>query len=140
VIVIVAAYLYWPVIYLVVYRPFILPRLSSWSHVPLTLVAVVAGGYVALLLAAGRRRTHRAIALHALGIALWVEGLSLLIAWLQTPGFGRMLASFDPWEVLVTAVHAIVVLACLEAGRALTRVAKPGDVPASRASSRRNAA
>src|SRR5207248_1703609 len=63
-------YLYWPVIYLLVYRPFILPRLSSWDHVPLTLVAVVAGGYVALLLAAGRRRTHGAIALHALGIAL----------------------------------------------------------------------
>ena len=138
---IIAAYLYWPVIYLIVYRPFILPRLASWSHVPLTLVAIVAGGYVALLLAAGRRRPHGAIALHALGIALWVEALSLLVGWLQTPGFGRMLASgFDPWEVLVTAVHAIIVLACLEAGRALARVAKPDDVAAARASSRRNAA
>ena len=138
---IVAAYLYWPVIYLLVYRPFILPRLSSWDHVPLTLVAVVAGGYVALLLAAGRRRTHGAIALHALGIALTVEALSLLFAWLQTPGFRKIFASgFDPWEVLVTAVHAIVVLGCLEAGRALTRVAKTDGVSASRASSRRNAA
>ena len=34
---IVAAYLYWPVTYLLVYRPFILPRLSSWDHVPLTI-------------------------------------------------------------------------------------------------------
>ena len=84
---------------------------------------------------------HGAIALHALGIALTVEALSLLFAWLQTPGFRKIFASgFDPWEVLVTAVHAIVVLGCLEAGRALTRVAKTGGVPASRASSRRNAA
>ena len=57
---IVAAYLYWPVTYLLVYRPFILPHLSSWDHVPLTLVAVVAGGYVALLLVScARHRAHR---------------------------------------------------------------------------------
>ena len=138
---IIAAYLYWPLIYLLVYRPFILPRLSSWDHVPLTLAAAVLAGYVALLLAAGRRRTHGAIALHALGIPLAVEALSLLVGWLQSPRFGKTLASgVDPWEVLVTAAHALVVLACLEAGRALVRAAKPPYVPTSRASSRRNAA
>jgi hypothetical protein len=135
--VIVVAYLYWPVVYLLVYRPFILPRLSSWDHVPLTLVGVVVGGYVALLVAAGRRQRHARIVLHALGIAAVVEAFLLLVGWLQAPGFVKASEmALDPWEALVTAVHAIVVLACLEAGRALARVAKPGSAPAARTSSR----
>ena len=134
----IVAYLYWPVIYLIVYRPFILPRLSSWDHVPLTLLGAIAIGYLAVLVAAGRRRTHRAIALNALGIALAVEALSLLVAWVQTPAVGRIFASgFDPWEALAMAVHAVVVLACLEVGRALTRAAKPRGVPASTPSAQR---
>jgi len=129
--VIVAAYLYWPAIYLAVYRPFIVPRLATWDHVPAAL----------LLLAAGRRREHRRIALHALGIAVAVEAFSLLVAWLQTPGFAKTLASgFDPWEALVTAVHVVVVLACLEAGRALSRRSRPRGASAPRATSRRSAA
>jgi len=139
--VIVAAYLYWPAIYLAVYRPFIVPRLATWDHVPAALVAVVVVGYVLLLLAAGRRREHRRIALHALGIAVAVEAFSLLVAWLQTPGFAKTLASgFDPWEALVTAVHVVVVLACLEAGRALSRRSRPRGASAPRATSRRSAA
>jgi hypothetical protein len=139
--VIVAAYLYWPVMYVAVYRPFILPRLSSWSHIPVTLVAALIVGYIAVLLAAGRRREHARIVLHALGIAVVVEAFLLLVGWLQAPGFVKALEmAFDPWEALVTAVHAVVVLAGLEAGRALVRPAKPQGVPASRASSRRNAA
>jgi hypothetical protein len=138
---IVAAYLYWPVMYVVLYRPFILPRLSSWSHVPLTLVGAVVLGYIALLLAAGRRQEHARIMLHALGIAVVVEAFLLLVGWLQAPGFVKAVEmAFDPWEALVTAVHAIVVLACLEAGRALVRAAKPRRVPASRERARRNAA
>jgi hypothetical protein len=138
---IVAAYLYWPVMYVAVYRPFILPRLSSWSHVPLTLVAAVVAGYIVVLLAAGRRQEHARIVLHALGIAVVVEAFLLLVGWLQVPSFVKALEmAFDPWEALVTAAHMVVVLACLEAGRALAGVAKPDDVPASRPSSRRTAA
>jgi hypothetical protein len=138
---IVAGYLYWPVMYVAIYRPFILPRLSSWSHIPLTIVAALALGYIALLLAAGRRQKHARIVLHALGIAVVTEAFLLLVGWLQAPGFVKALEmAFDPWEALVTAVHAIVVLACLEAGRALVHAAKPRGVPASHPSSRRNAA
>ena len=70
-----------------------------------------------------------------------VEAFSLLVAWWQTPGFAKTVASlFDPWEGLVTALHVVVVLACLEAGRALGRRTRPGRAAAPRASSRRNAA
>ena len=138
---IVAAYLYWPVIYLAVYRPLIVPRLPTWDHVPAVLVAAVVGGYMALLLAAGPRRAHRWIALHALGIAVTVEAFSLLVAWVQTPGFATTLATgLDPWEGLVTALHGVLVLGCLEVGRALGRRAPPRRASTQRASSRRNAA
>lgn len=121
---IVAAYLYWPAIYLVVYLPFIVPRLPTWDHVPATLLVAILAGYIALLIAAGRGRDHRRIALHALSIAVSVDAFSLLVAWLRTPGFGKTFQSvLDPWDSLATALHAVVVLVCLEAGRALGRLA-----------------
>jgi hypothetical protein len=127
----VAAYLYWPTIYLAVYLPFIVPRLPTWDHVPGGVIAAILASYLALLLAAGRGRDHRRIAVHALGIAVSVDAFSLLVAWLRTPGFGKTLASgFDPWEALVTVLHALVVLVALEAGRVLGRLASARRSPA----------
>jgi hypothetical protein len=122
--VIVAAYLYWPVIYLAVYLPFIVPRLPAWDHVPAAIVATILGGYVALLLAAGRSLAHRRIALHAIGIAVSVDAFSRVMSALRTPAFARTFDGFDPWDALAMVVHALMVLACLEAGRALGRATR----------------
>jgi hypothetical protein len=119
---IIAAYLYWPVIYLAIVLPFIVPRLPTWDHVPFALAAAIVGGYVALLLAAGRGRDHGRIALHALGIAVGVDAFTLLVAGVRRPG-QTLAAAFDPWEALVTSAHAVVAWICLEAGRALGRLA-----------------
>jgi len=121
--VIVAAYLYWPVIYLAVYLPFIVPRLPAWDHVPAVVVATILGGYVVVLLAAGRSLDHRRIALHAIGIALSVDAFSLAMSALRTPAFATF-DGVDPWDALATAVHALMVLACFEAGRALGRATR----------------
>jgi hypothetical protein len=122
--VIVAAYLYWPVIYLAVYLPFIVPRLPAWDHVPAAIVATILGGYVAVLLAAGRSLEHRRVVLHAIGIAVSVDAFSRVISALRTPAFARTFDGVDPWDALAMAVHALMVVACLEAGRALGRATR----------------
>jgi hypothetical protein len=122
--VIAAAYLYWPVIYLAVYLPFIVPRLPSWDHVPAAVVATILGGYVAVLLAAGRALDHRRIVGHAIGIAVSVDAFSLVMSALRTRAFAKAFEGFDPWDALAMAVHALMALGCLEAGRALARATR----------------
>jgi hypothetical protein len=122
--VIVTAYLYWPVVYFAVYLPFILPRLPAWDHIPAAIVAAVLGGYVTVLVAAGRALDHRRIVLHTVGIAVSIYAFSLVMASLSAPAFLKAFeGGFDPWDVLATAAHAVVVLVFLEAGRALGRLA-----------------
>ena len=128
---IVAAYLYWPGLYLAVYLPFIMPRLPEWDHIPVAIVATILGGYVVLLVAAGRGRDHRRIVLHAIGIAVSVDVFSLVVSALRTPAFRKTFeGGFDPWDALATGVHALVVLGCLEAGRALGRARRLWRSPA----------
>ena len=122
---IVAAYLYWPALYLAVYLPFIMPRLPEWDHVPVAFVGTILGGYVVLLVAAGRALDHRRIALHAIGIAVSVDAFALVMSALRTPAFFKTFeGGFDPWDALATVVHALAVLGCLEAGRALGRATR----------------
>jgi len=129
--VIVAAYLYWPALYLAVYLPLVMPRLPEWDHVPVAFVGTILGGYVVLLMAAGRALDHRRIALHAIGIAVSVDLFSLVMSALRTPAFLKTFGgSFDPWDALAMAVHALLVLGCLEAGRALGRARRLWRSPA----------
>ena len=121
---IVAAYVYWPAIYLAVYVPFVVPRLPTWNHVPTPFFLAIVGVYIVVLLLAGRSLGHGWIALHAIGIALSADAFALVVSWLRAPGFRKAFqVGLDPWDVLATAAHAIIVVIFLEGGRALGRLA-----------------
>ena len=136
-----AAYLYWPVVYFAVFLPFIVPRLPARDYVPAVIAAGAIAGYLGVLLLAGRHLDHRRIALHSLGMAVSVDVFAFGVSALRMHSFPTALdRGVDPWDGLAMIVNVVVVLACLEAGRALGRLTRPRCASAPRASSRRNAA
>jgi hypothetical protein len=128
--VILAAYVYQPVLYFAVYLPFIVPRLPGWTHIPLPIHVAVIGGYLAVLLVAGRSLDHRRIALHALGIEASNGVFTFLMARLQMPAFLKSYEAYDNpwtaaavlWEVSEIVGVVLATMAVLEAGRAMGRV------------------
>ncbi len=132
-----AAYVYQPTLYFAVYLPFVVPRLPGWTHVPLPVHVAVVGGFVTVLLVAGRSLGHRGIALHALGIVVANSVFTYTMAALRMPAFLKSHEAYGDawvanflWDVGGAVVAMPGIMAVLEAGRALNRVMRARRSPA----------
>lgn len=86
-----ALYAFFPVLYLFVYLPLVLPRLATWPAVPWFVIAVPMLGYGALLFVVGVlvKRSSVLVA-HASGIALTNLFFIVGMASLMMPGFKKI--------------------------------------------------
>ena len=119
------AYVYWPLLYFAVYVPFIVPRLHQWQYIPswITWPAVI--GFGVILAASGIRRTHKAILIHAVGVALFVEVFIFAMSRLQMRSFHKSYeGGFMPDALLPTAILAATAAVFGEVGRFMTELRK----------------
>lgn len=121
------AYAYWPIAYLGVYWPLIVPRLDRWKSIPPRIVFVACLGFAAVLVAMGKRHTTKANLLHAVGIQGSLLLFFLLMARLHMPGFkkGDPGIGGGPLELLAGALLPIVLIFALAEGG---RVLMPGKI------------
>jgi hypothetical protein len=112
------AYVYWPLLYFGVYIPFIIPRLHQWRQIPFWVTWPAILGFIGLLIACGMRRTHKAILIHAFGLALFLALFIFAMSRLNMPSFLKSYeGGFMPDALVPVASLAVTATLFGEVGR-----------------------
>ncbi|OGX33584.1 MAG: hypothetical protein A3I43_01305 [Omnitrophica WOR_2 bacterium RIFCSPLOWO2_02_FULL_50_19] len=113
-------YVYWPLLYFAVYLPVIVPRLDQWHHIPSWFTWSVLLGFVVVLGALGVKTSHKAIALHAFGIACFLQGFIFAMSRLNMPSFLKSYeAGFLPDAILPIFIVATIIAVLAEVGHSV---------------------
>ncbi len=114
---IILGYVYWPLLYFAVYLPVIVPRLDQWHRIPILITWIVFLGFIVVLGALGFKTSHKAIVLHAFGIACFTEGFFFAMSAFSMPAFLKSYeAGFLPDAMLDIPITAIIITVLAEAG------------------------
>jgi hypothetical protein len=117
------AYIYWPLLYIAIYLPFIIPRLVEWKRVPLWILLAVSLGFAVLLAGMGTRYKTKANAFHAIGITVLLSLFMFMAASLSWPGFKK--PGSGSFNALASSLSVLIIFALLETGRIVaTRTAR----------------
>lgn len=119
---IVLGYAYWPLLYFGVYLPFIVPRLDGWHHIPFWITWPAMLAFIVILAALGTRCTHKAIILHAFGIAFFLQAFIFTMSKFHMPSFLKSYeARLFSHAILPILSLVVVVIAMGEVGHLVMR-------------------
>lgn len=117
----ISAYVYWPLLYFVVYMPFVVPRLDRWHHIPFWITWLAIIGFISILAACGVRKSHRAICFHAFGMSFFLQGFIFAMSRLSMPGFLKSYeASFMPDAAVPVLIVGTAAVGLGEIGHFIT--------------------
>src|SRR5256885_3465722 len=83
-----AYYLWLPLVYVAVYIPLIVPRLSAWLRIPPIVLVLTLGPFIVVSVAVGAILSHRHILAHGILVGLVLQLTELVGGLLHTPGIG----------------------------------------------------
>jgi hypothetical protein len=125
--VLIAGYYVWlPLVYVAVYIPLIVPRLTAWPKIPTVVLVLTLGPFVAVCTAVGAVLSHRQILSHGVAVALVLQLTESLGGLLHAPGMGENWAESDPtffWLVLLP-VKVLILIILAEAGHVVLTIAR----------------
>lgn len=115
----VSYYAWWPIVYLAIYLPFVVPRLGLWNRIPVSILVGTMGAFVLLGVCAGALLNQRWILVHAFGVAAFLQVCEAIAARYDAPGLANGWSVESPavfWVVLFP-VKILGLIVVFETGR-----------------------